>query len=284
MESKVVVIPVYKKMIDTIEEASLRNTLKVLHRHPVVLVSHKDLDLGFYNKVSEEEGVDISVEYFDKKFFSSVEGYNALCYSKEFYERFSSYCYMLICQLDAWVFSDQLDYWCAKGYDYIGAPIFHTYNKTHYTQSIVGIGNGGFSLRRVAHCLRVLSISQNRPFVKPLELIRFYSGLGKYTDDFTQNLFRRIMIVPTVFLKFFGFGNTLGYYIRKHANEDLIFGSWSDKAWGLTSNLPEIDEAMKFSFEVNPSLLFNKVGHLPFGCHAFTKWEYEEFWSKYIKL
>jgi hypothetical protein len=37
--------------------------------------------------------------------------------SKQFYERFVAYDYMLIYQLDAYVFKDELDDWSAKGYD-----------------------------------------------------------------------------------------------------------------------------------------------------------------------
>lgn len=47
--------------------------------------------------------------------------------------------------------------------------------------------------------------------------------------------------------------------------------------------MPSCEEAADFSFEANPSYLFSIIGKLPFGCHAFEKYEYEEFWKKYIK-
>ena len=49
-------------------------------------------------------------------------------------------------------------------------------------------------------------------------------------------------------------------------------------------NLPLPDEDILFSFEVNPSFLYAKVQRLPFGCHAFEKFEFDSFWSQYISL
>ena len=69
--------------------------------------------------------------------------------SSEFYRRFSKFEYILIYQLDAFVFKDQLNYWCKKGYDYIGAPWFEGFHLTKTGVNIIGVGNGGFSLRRV---------------------------------------------------------------------------------------------------------------------------------------
>lgn len=42
----------------------------------------------------------------------------------DFYRRFGKYKYMLIYQLDAFVFSDKLLDFCEMGYDYIGAPVY----------------------------------------------------------------------------------------------------------------------------------------------------------------
>lgn len=43
--------------------------------------------------------------------------------SAEFYDRFAAYEYVLIYQLDAFVFADRLAEFCQMGYDYIGAPV-----------------------------------------------------------------------------------------------------------------------------------------------------------------
>jgi hypothetical protein len=42
--------------------------------------------------------------------------------SEEFYQAFTDFEFMLIYQLDAFVFRDELADWCRSGYEYIGAP------------------------------------------------------------------------------------------------------------------------------------------------------------------
>ena len=77
--------------------------------------------------------------------------------SCEFYRRFEKYEYILIYQLDAFVFSDQMQYFCKLGYDYIGAPwlhgIFNYVDSSHY---LWNVGNGGLSLRKVPSFIRIL--------------------------------------------------------------------------------------------------------------------------------
>jgi len=64
-------------------------------------------------------------------------------------------------------------------------------------------------------------------------------------------------------------------------NED---GFWS----GLLSNSqypmkqPSPEEALYFAFERYPKEMYNKIGQLPMGCHAWRKYEYEKFWKYYI--
>ena len=83
----------------------------------------------------------------------------------------------------------------------------------------------------------------------------------------------------------FGGRNTLNYFIRSGMlNEDFYFSKWAIHAWRMKANLPSCEEASYFSFEVNPSYLYDLNGKLPFGCHAFEKWEFDTFWSKYIQV
>jgi len=96
--------------------------------------------------------------------------------SLEFYKRFLNYKFILIYQLDAFVFNDELAFWCNKDYDYIGAPwsdissrsIFKELRsklplryKYYYIRKLSNInkfvGNGGFSLRKVVSRLLLLA-------------------------------------------------------------------------------------------------------------------------------
>ena len=71
------------------------------------------------------EDYDFKIVGFDDRFFRNPVTYSRLLTMAGFYECFKRYEYMLVAQLDAWVFSDRLDFWCGKGYDYIGAPWCH---------------------------------------------------------------------------------------------------------------------------------------------------------------
>src|ERR1044071_9510110 len=86
--------------------------------------------------------------------------------SEPFYRAFEEYDYILIYQLDCLVFSNALEAWCHKGYDYIGAPWFERWHqlrseRSAYPDEIVegfgAVGNGGFSLRNVRAALDVLA-------------------------------------------------------------------------------------------------------------------------------
>lgn len=280
----VIVIPIYKDNPMPVERASFKQGLSVLKKYDIVVITHKECNINVYNDISKEVGKNFSIEYFDMHYFSSVDGYNDLCYSVSFYERFEQYEYMLIYQLDAWVFKDELEYWCDKEYDYIGAPLYYAYNGHNYTYKFAGVGNGGFSLRRISHCLEMLRGGQNKVFIKPIPLIRLYWNYYLYSDKF-KKFSNRIRIIPTVLSKIFGIHNTIRYYAKKRINEDMIFGTWATCSWSFRGNIPSEQEAAMFSFEVHPEKLYKRNGNvLPFGCHAFEKWEYDSFWKKHIKI
>lgn len=131
----VIVIPVYKPILSADEEHSLRQCISVLGNYQVTLVCPDGLNVSEYSKVA---GRELRCETFQPSFFENIDGYNRLMMSRMFYERFSGYDYMLIYQLDAWVFSDELTEWCLKGYDYVGAPWFEL-NHTHEEAMTYGL-------------------------------------------------------------------------------------------------------------------------------------------------
>ena len=282
--SCVVVIPVYKGTPTGTECASIRQTYHVLGRHDIVFVTHGGCMMDEYEKIARSEQNILRTEYFDKGYFDSTAHYSDLCFSEEFYLRFKDYEYMLICQTDAWVFRDELDYWCSQGYDYIGAPIYFPYNKQKFTRIFYGVGNGGFSLRRIAHCLNIIRADQHKIFLKPGILAKIYWYGFLYNEDYKKSLLKRIGLLPLFIAKVFGFRNTIAQFRKTGCEEDAILSFWAHNAWGLTCQVPDELEAAHFSMEVNPEYLYNRIGRqLPFGCHAFEKWEYKSFWKKHIE-
>lgn len=139
----IIIIPVYKNKLGCFEEASLKQVTKIFGgKYELTLLCPMSLDVSIYNKTAD---YDFSILRCANEYFKSQRSYSDLCEEWRFYDALSEYEYMVIYQLDAWVFDDRLEYFLNAGYDYIGAP------------HLVGVGsrpegengNGGFCLRRI---------------------------------------------------------------------------------------------------------------------------------------
>lgn len=260
----VIIIPIYKSLPDGTERMSLKQCVKVLGRHEIYLVCPQELDVTAY---TEMIGRAFHVERFDGKFFQGIEGYNELLKSRGFYERFQAYEYMLIYQLDAWVFEDSLDEWCRKGYDYIGAPWFQDWRSHEEGRDFLCVGNGGLSLRKVSKFLQVTDRSQS--------LGRFWQILK--SGSFPETL--------KTFFSGSGWGSLGAYMMQKRDRWEDVFFCYDLRGTRLELNTPDCHEASLFSIETSPEYIFNEINHgrLPFGCHAWKRYQYEDFWSKYIQ-
>ena len=105
MEKKdiVVVIPIYKATLTQYEEMSLNQCVKVLANYSLVVIKPTSLDI---NELLSQYSL-LKVENFPDDCFSNLRAYNKLVLSEDFYQRFVDYQYMLIFQLDAYVFRDE---------------------------------------------------------------------------------------------------------------------------------------------------------------------------------
>ena len=247
-----VTIPIYKEEIDQKEIISLKQCIKILKQHVIIFFAPLSLNLTNYKKMCENE-IDFKVILFEDHYFENIAGYNNLMLSTHFYENFLDYKFILIHQLDAFVFKDELFYWCEQNYDFIGAPVLEhknlsgeiqflkTYTKFLSTLKrcfnikhvVSNVGNGGFSLRKTKTCYWLLKIFRSK-------------------------------------VKSWGANN-----------EDGFFSYWGNILHPFFK-LPSDDEALYFSIEHSPAESLKKLGNtMPFGCHAFEKFE-PETWKLYI--
>lgn len=155
MAAKVaVVIPVYKEALNIFEKISLTQVKKVLgKKYPIIFVTPENKIFSYFSRGD-------TVTYFSAQFFQSTQTYNVLMVSAGFYKAFYEYDYILIYQLDAFVFSDKLEYFCNLGYDNIGAPWFiDLVGNFKIDDKILKtrVGNGGFCLRKVKACYDLLT-------------------------------------------------------------------------------------------------------------------------------
>ncbi|MET3977581.1 hypothetical protein ABIB62_000147 [Mucilaginibacter sp. UYP25] len=248
-EKVAILIPFYKDSITEYEILALKQSQKILGDFPIIAIKPNWLQLT--DEVKEYLTDIIS---FDDQFFANVPGYNALMTDSAFYKTFLNYEYILIYQLDAFVFKNTLNYWCSRGYDYVGAPWmnYHDYpdviktaksnlKKWFYTRFNIlkdglpsplqfenRVGNGGFSLRRVD---------------------KFYKACLKMKEE-------------------------IAYYNTRHEYQfgEDVFWSVEVNRKGEFLKIPSYKIAVGFSLEQSPERGMRILkGELPFGCHAWDR-------------
>ena len=227
-----IAIPVYKESPDAYEEISLRRLLYITEgKYPVYIVHPKSLDIKNYVHIYNSKIYDVQL---NDTWFKSIYTYSQLCIRHFFYEIFNEYEYIYIYQLDSYLFRDELEEWCSKGYDYIGAPIFSKLSfwpelmKTKTPQ----VGNGGFSLRKVSTFLYITD---------PV-------GEFRISNHLTDRVLSEVIIEDTYFCDIVP--NYYGYELKRPDWEDALKFSWDQT----------LDIASYYSDYA-----------IPMGCHAWTK-------------
>lgn len=269
----VIVVPIISTSVDGDELTSLQQCLRILNHRDIYYLCSEELDTSFYEKLNKEYGVTFHKTTFRKECFSSVGAYNQLCFSPDFYQSFSDYEYMLIYQLDAYIFDDKLDYWCNLEYDYIGAPWLCPWSNEVENLDHWEVGNGGFSLRRTEKFIDILN--NKKKLFKPLK------GYFRLCYENHQRLKRNPLLrLWYLFRAACGYHNTLNYYINCNSQEDKAYAQCQYN--GLL-RIPTAYKALEFSFDMRPATCYKMNGeHLPMGCHMWFKYNNEEFWYPII--
>ncbi|CAM4262627.1 hypothetical protein SAMN06265348_108195 [Pedobacter westerhofensis] len=251
-----IIIPLYKSELSPLEEISISQCFKILSSYKIIALKPQKLEMVNY-KFPFNEIVSFGDEYFE-----SIAGYNRLMLSSAFYEKFLKYKFILIYQPDAFVFRDDLAYWCNQGYDYIGAPwlrytaypdvfkkiknhtqrFLHTKLNLHQPDNNLPteiqlenrVGNGGFSLRNTKRFYEVC--------IRNKKMIAHYNSRAEH-----------------------------------QFNEDVFFGLEANRK-RKQLNIPNYKKAIYFSMNDQLEFAFKLTeGKLPFGCHAWNL--YVDFWA-----
>lgn len=263
----IVVIMAHTSKPTAAEAASFDQCLRVLGRHAIAIVCPKSLDAGYYLKRCDDAQVEPDVQRFEDKWFRSVNTYNKFMLQPDFYRRFAKYEYMLVYQLDAWVFNDELENWCEKKYLYVGAPFFNDRG-----ERFPFAGNGGFSLRHIRSFIAVLEDSYT-----PAQWNYDFMFVRIPARTVLRGMVKRLIHISEMTLCRI---STKWYCAMCHEHEDFIFA----KVFSLLgrNNVPLPQEAALFAYERSPEGLFEETGHrLPFGCHAYEKYG-RNFWRTWI--
>lgn len=265
-----VLVPIYKKKLTTEEGVSLGTIRKRISRYGISFIAPDSLDLSGIIEKGEV------IERFNSEYFQGIEGYNRLLKSSEFYERFAGCQYVLVCQLDCLVLSDELDNWISKGFDYIGAPWFKP--KKSPQDGLWRSGNGGFSLRNVEAHLRVLRISVPKGSIYRLKgSVRLKTKNAKAElAIYRKRIFWHRLFHPKTKM------NSVEDEMKRFPYHEDVFWSFEGPKFDANFKVATAEEALSFAFEVAPRWCFEKnQRRLPFGCHAWAKYD-RDFWIEIL--
>jgi len=248
----IIVIPVHRAQLTADERLSIAQCERVLGRYTIRFVAPK--------AVRKVEGFEhISVVHFEDAYFQSVASYNRLMLSKDFYECFAEYAYILIYQPDAFVFRDELLSWAQAGYTYLGAPwILKAKYRTWWGRLVLQLRGLRYHLRGI-------------PF-RPLLL-------GDKTGNGGLSLRKTAEFIHTCKNE----QATIQEYLEKSErwseyNEDAFWATRSDFRY------PDVRTALRFAFDLYPEECLRQTSHaLPFGCHGWCKAKAETFWRPIIE-
>lgn len=254
-----IVVPIYKVKPNKFEEISFYQMSKVLINYKFSLITYKDLEIKYYTKILLNNGNHFEIIYFNKEYFNDINGYNRLLKLKDFYFSFKNFEYILISQLDVYIFKDELIEWCDKNFDYIGSPLFYI-NKKSIIKSI-DIYNGGVSLRKVNSFLKLYFLNCNN-FI----FTTFKDKVFRYWMYSTKPNILKIAA------RLLGIKNTY-YYCYKQSNEDYFWSILGKKR--LNFKLPKFEESIKFAIEKDPKEAMKFIEELPFACHAWQRYDLE---------
>ncbi len=256
-----IIVPIYRDFLDEFEKKSLESIIQHFNGFEIIFVAPKGLTTSNYSSFFSKIN-DIRVEYFSSNCFDSIDDYNQLLLEKYFYKTFEEFEYILICQLDVYVFKNKLNEWSDKGYDYVGAPwigsernfinlTFEKINgfirkikgkKPKNTERLFKVGNGGFSLRKVDRFIQISEEQSNQ--------INLFLKEKPNSDYHVEDVFWSLY-VPKIYKDY---------------------------------KIPEWQEALDFCMDRKPEealKLNNNV--LPMACHRFNQPKPYKFWRNYIK-
>lgn len=271
-----IVIPIYKEFLNDLEIQSIEQCIKILSDYSIHFICPKGLNVIFYKVKFPEIN---NYYFFDENYFKDLKGYNRLMLSDSFYKVFIKYSYMLVYQTDCYVFRDELLDWSIRGYDYIGGVWFDDYHgEPDFGAKIWHPGNGGLSIRKIKTVIKILSSKLPLKNYKQLLIEKKECKInGKI------NFLKELFLLP---LNILGYKNSFNYFAKMNeVNEDVFFMEANLKYKKII--MPNVEEAISFAWDRSPAFLFDKLGCLPFACHAWYREDHcyvgnLKFWSKHI--
>lgn len=157
MKDVAIVIMAYKNELTEFEKISFERCLNVFSKRDIFIACPWNMLKDEYAKINNYK-VHMNFINLENKWFDSIVSYSKMMMQKWFYEMFIEYKYILIYQLDCYVFQDNLNYFIDLDYDYYGAPWI-------WSNVLRCVGNGGLSLRKVSAIIENLEERKDMEYI-----------------------------------------------------------------------------------------------------------------------
>jgi len=252
-----IVIPLHKKIPSDSEVVSLQRVLTVLPKYDFSIACPKSLDIAGYLNYFERADLRVLVERFEDSYFQSEEGYNHLMLTTEFYSRFDAWKYIIIYQLDCFIFKDEIKKWVTADYDYVGAPWFNHEQPLNFYKSLV------YSKWKIIELLK-RSIDFNKGE-------KIYVGNGGLSLRKVEKFKNILKVLKLVFKR----------HLRGHIHEDYIWSILVTKYFS-DFKVPSAATASRFALEeIKEPINLDSLESLPMACHAWERY-YPELWKSLV--
>ena len=266
-----IVVPLSSRSnLEPDEETSLRQLTHHLGRHDKFFIAPSG---------STFERPGFTTIEMPRKFFGSAAAHNHLLLFRPFYEAFRQYEYILIYHLDSLVFSDQLLAWCDAGWDYVGAPWLPSRDTPWVREARVG--NGGFTLMKID---TVLDVLYRRHVLDPWTV---WADLATRNQRLLTPLLVALRAVNRLLPDWRLVATAVTHWEvalnpGPHGSNNDVFWSYDAVRYAPGFRLAPVEHGLRFAFEAVPRQCFEMTGgQLPFGCHAWAKFD-REFWSPHL--
>ncbi|MDM7953622.1 MAG: DUF5672 family protein [Cyanobium sp. CZS 25K] len=254
-----IVVPTHRSQPTLEEMISLRQLARVMSKREIVILTPRGIDTTTYKKLLPTA----SHVGLDPRWMSSHASYNRLIISPLLSSLFTGYSHLLLCEPDALILSDALNYWCQQPYDFMGAPWFQPIPFQEGIATFIPGANSGFSLFRLS-AMRMVTSSWRRWYPIKHALGDLRSSLRGNEQQFRKGI---LGLYPGGLLR----------------GAHLLYSSFCDQYWSLL--VPRIlpsfrvappEVAVRFAWEKWSHLCMEMCrGHLPLGIHAWAKYDFD---------
>lgn len=265
-----VLVPTHLEQLDENLSTTLLHNAKQVKGYKLEIILPESCSADWYLDFFRENSIKGSVRLVSNDYFGSPAAVNKMGTDAAFYMMYEDYDYILICHLDAWIFSNQLNYWMNKGYDFIGAPLFLPEDpNTHFLSRMAPFGsNGGLSLRRVFSCIQVLQTFKPR---------RSYPRILQATLFLAKN--RQWQMINILFRLLKELSRDWRATCEKYNIYEDVFFTVIAPLCGNSFSVPSGRVAMRFACEVNYPGIQKNILRLapPLGIHGYDKYTDKDY-------